>query len=67
MPSNLNPQDVTGFPGAERRDLWSTHLLIVANQDRSREFYRKVLGAEVIRERDPVALRRRWSLDPGVL
>ena len=34
-----------------------THLLIVANQNRSREFYRKVLGAELIRERDPVVLR----------
>lgn len=34
-----------------------THLLIVSDQDRSRDFYRRVLGAEVIRERDPVALR----------
>lgn len=34
-----------------------THLLIVADQDRSREFYRTVLGAELVRERDPVILR----------
>jgi lactoylglutathione lyase len=34
-----------------------THLLIVADQDRSREFYRRVMGAEVIRARDPVVLR----------
>jgi len=34
-----------------------THLLIVSDQDRSREFYEKVLGAEIIRRRDPVALR----------
>jgi lactoylglutathione lyase len=34
-----------------------THLLIVADQDRSREYYRKVMGAEVIRDRDPAILR----------
>jgi catechol 2,3-dioxygenase-like lactoylglutathione lyase family enzyme len=34
-----------------------THLLIVSDQDRSREFYHRVIGAEVVRERDPVALR----------
>ena len=34
-----------------------THLLIVTDQDRSREFYRRVMGAEVVRERDPVMLR----------
>ena len=56
MPSNLNPQDVKGFP-APSEGFVVTHLLIVADQDRSREFYRKVLGAEVIRQRDPVALR----------
>jgi lactoylglutathione lyase len=56
MPSNLNPQDVKGFP-APSEGFVLTHLLIVADQDRSREFYRKVLGAVVIRERDPVVLR----------
>jgi catechol 2,3-dioxygenase-like lactoylglutathione lyase family enzyme len=45
-----------GFP-APAEGLVVTHLLIVTDQDRSREFYRKVLGAEVIRERNPVALR----------
>jgi lactoylglutathione lyase len=34
-----------------------THLLIVSDQDRSRAFYNEVLGAEVVRERDPVVLR----------
>jgi uncharacterized protein (TIGR00369 family) len=34
-----------------------TTLLIVSDQDRSREFYTKVLGALPIRERDPVVLR----------
>ena len=45
-----------GFP-APAEGFVLTHLLIVADQDRSREFYRKVMGAEVIRERDPVVLR----------
>ena len=50
------PHDVKGFP-APSEGFVVTHLLIVANQNRSREFYRKVLGAELIRERDPVVLR----------
>jgi lactoylglutathione lyase len=45
-----------GFP-APAEGFVLTHLLIVADQDRSREFYRKVMGAEVIRERDRVVLR----------
>jgi len=44
------------FP-APAEGLVITHLLIVADQDRSREFYRRVMGAEVIRARDPVVLR----------
>ncbi|MGI6852723.1 VOC family protein [Mesorhizobium sp. 1B3] len=48
--------DTKGFP-APSEGFVVTHLLIVADQDRSREFYRTVLGAEVVRERDPVALR----------
>lgn len=43
-----------GFP-APAEGFVVTHLLIVADQDRSREFYRRVMGAEVLRERDPVA------------
>ncbi|WBB67982.1 VOC family protein [Micromonospora sp. WMMD812] len=34
-----------------------THLLIVRDVDRSREFYRRVLGATVVRERHPAILR----------
>lgn len=34
-----------------------THLLIVDDQDRTRAFYEHVLGAKVIRERDPVILQ----------
>lgn len=34
-----------------------THLLIVRNLDRSREFYRRVPSATVVRERQPAILR----------
>lgn len=34
-----------------------THLLIVRDVERSREFYRRVLGASVVRERSPAVLR----------
>ncbi|NES15100.1 MULTISPECIES: VOC family protein [Micromonospora] len=34
-----------------------THLLISRDVDRSREFYRTVLGATVVRERQPAILR----------
>ena len=34
-----------------------TVLMIVNNQDRSRDFYHNVLGAEIVRDRDPVILR----------
>jgi lactoylglutathione lyase len=48
--------DAKGLP-APSEGLLVTNLLIVADQDRSREFYRRVMGAEVVRERDPVMLR----------
>jgi catechol 2,3-dioxygenase-like lactoylglutathione lyase family enzyme len=38
-------------------DVRLTHLLIVEDQDRTRAFYQQVLGATVIRERDPVILQ----------
>ena len=44
------------FP-APSEGLLVTHLLIVSDQDRSREFYHRIMGAEIVRERDPVALR----------
>jgi lactoylglutathione lyase len=34
-----------------------THFLVVADQDRSREFYQSVFGAAVVLERDPVILK----------
>ena len=47
---------LAGVP-APRDGVVGTTLLIVSDQDRSREFYVNVLGASAIRERDPVVLR----------
>jgi catechol 2,3-dioxygenase-like lactoylglutathione lyase family enzyme len=37
-------------------ELFVTHFLVVSDQDRSRDFYRTVFGADVVRDRDPVIL-----------
>jgi lactoylglutathione lyase len=34
-----------------------THLLVVADQDRSREFYRSLFDGQVVLERDPVIMK----------
>ena len=34
-----------------------THFLVVSDQDRSREFYSRVFGGEVVLERDPVIMQ----------
>ena len=34
-----------------------THFLVVSDQDRSRDFYQSVFGAEVVLERDPVIMK----------
>ena len=34
-----------------------THVLVVADLDRSREFYRSLLGGQVLLERDPVIIK----------
>jgi catechol 2,3-dioxygenase-like lactoylglutathione lyase family enzyme len=52
--------DAKGFP-APTEGFIVTHLLIVADQDRSRDFYSNVLGGQVIRERDPAVVRLRNS------
>jgi lactoylglutathione lyase len=49
----MNPDD---FPAPEEGFL-VTHVLVVADQDRSREFYRSLLGAQVVLERDPVIMK----------
>jgi lactoylglutathione lyase len=37
-------------------ELFVTHFLVVSDQDRSRDFYHSVFGADVVRDRDPVIL-----------
>ena len=49
----MNPDD---FP-APTEGFVITHFLVVSDQDRSREFYRSLLGGAVVLERDPVILR----------
>ena len=34
-----------------------THVLVVTDPDRSREFYRSLLGGQVLLERDPVIIK----------
>ncbi len=34
-----------------------THFVVVADQDRSRDFYQKVFGAKVVLARDPVIMK----------
>ena len=49
----MNPDD---FP-APKEGLVITHFLVVADQDRSREFYRSLFGGQVVLERDPVIMK----------
>jgi lactoylglutathione lyase len=49
----VNPDD---FP-APREGFVITHVLVVSDQDRSREFYRSLLGGQVLVERDPVIMK----------
>jgi catechol 2,3-dioxygenase-like lactoylglutathione lyase family enzyme len=49
----MNPED---FP-APQQGFVITHFLVVADQDRSREFYRTVFGGQVVLERDPVIMK----------
>ncbi len=46
----------TEFP-APRSGFVITHFLVVADQDRSRDYYQSVFGAIVVQERDPVILK----------
>ena len=48
--------DPSDFP-APSEGFVVTHFLVVADQDRSREFYRSVFGGKVVLERSPVILR----------
>ena len=44
------------FPAPEH-DFVLTHFLVVSDMDRSREFYRSMLGGTVVNERSPVIMR----------
>ena len=52
-PDNLPPD---GYP-APREGMLLTNLLIVRDVDRSRAFYRDVLGAEVVQDQWPCVMR----------
>lgn len=47
----------TQFQFPPRDGFVVTHFLVVADQEQSRDYYRDVFGAEVVRERDPVILK----------
>ena len=49
----MNPDD---FP-APKEGFVITHVLVVADPDRSREFYQSLLGGQVLLERDPVIMK----------
>jgi hypothetical protein len=44
------------FP-APKEGFVVSHVLVVADPDRSREFYRSLLGGQVLLERDPVIMK----------
>ena len=44
------------FP-APKEGFVITHLLVVSDQDRSREFYRSLFDGQVVLERDPVIIK----------
>jgi lactoylglutathione lyase len=48
--------DLEDFP-APRQGVIITHFLVVRDQEASRNWYRDVFGAKVVRERDPVILK----------
>ena len=49
----MNPEDFA----APTEGFVLTHFLVVADQERSREFYRSLLGGQVLRDRDPVIMK----------
>jgi catechol 2,3-dioxygenase-like lactoylglutathione lyase family enzyme len=58
--TDIDPVFATESPEANAtvdQDMALTVLLIVEDQDRTRAFYEQVLGARVVRERDPVILK----------
>src|SRR5438445_11257105 len=45
------------FPAPGEDGLVVAHFLVVSDQDRSREYYQKVVGGKVVLERDPVIIK----------
>jgi len=48
--------DPSDFP-APQEGFVLTHFIVVADQDRSREFYQKIFNGKVLIERDPVIMK----------
>jgi lactoylglutathione lyase len=48
--------DMSDFP-APSDGFVITHFLVVADQDRSREFYKEIFDGKVLMERDPVIMK----------
>src|SRR5919204_6905332 len=49
--------EASDFPVPGDQGFVITHFLVVSDQDRSREFYRSILGGKVVIERDPVIMK----------
>ena len=49
----MNPDD---FP-APKEGFVITHVLVVADQGRSRDFYRSLLGGQIVLDGDPVIIK----------
>ena len=50
----MDPDD---FPAPQGEGFVLTHFLVVADQDRSREFYRSIFDGKILFERDPVIMK----------
>ena len=50
----MNPDD---FPAPMANGFVVTHFLVVSDQDRSRDFYQRLLDGRVLVERDPVIMK----------
>jgi lactoylglutathione lyase len=50
----MDPDD---FPAPQGDGFVLTHFLVVADQDRSREFYRSIFDGKILFERDPVIMK----------
>jgi hypothetical protein len=49
--------DPSDFPAPQDGGFVVTHFLVVADQDRSRDFYQKIFNGKVVLERNPVIMK----------